>query len=100
MKEQTNNPKYYMVRSYSAGVFYGEIVSRKGQEVEMKNARRVYFWDGAATLSQLAMEGTSKPKNCKFPCPVDEVLLLEVIEIISMTNKALQSLNKVKVWRA
>ena len=65
--------KYVIVRTYSAGVFAGELESRKGQEVVMRNARRLWYWDGAASLSQLAMEGTSKPQNCKFPCEVDRV---------------------------
>lgn len=55
------------VRTYSAGVFFGEIESRDGQEVVMRNARRIWYWEGAASLSQLAQEGTSKPSYCKFP---------------------------------
>ena len=39
---------YVMVRTYSAGVFAGELVSRKGQEVILKNARRIWYWAGAA----------------------------------------------------
>ena len=58
--------KFKLVRTYSAGVFFGEIVSRKGKEVVMKNARRIWYWDGAATLSQLAQSGTSTPQNCKY----------------------------------
>lgn len=90
----------YMVRTYSAGVFFGEIVERNGKEVEMANARRVYYWDGAATLSQLATDGTSKPENCKFPCAVEKVFLTEAIEIIPMTEKAIKSLNSVEIWSA
>lgn len=90
----------YMVRTYSAGVFFGEIVERNGKEVQMANARRVYFWDGAATLSQLATDGTSKPEECKFPCAVETVFLTEAIEIIPMTDKAIKSLNSVEVWSA
>lgn len=37
--------KRYIVRTYSAGVFFGEIVKRKGEEVEMRNARRIWYWD-------------------------------------------------------
>jgi len=89
-----------MVRTYRACVFFGDIVERNGKEVEMANARRVYFWDGAATLSQLATDGTSKPEVCKFPCAVGTVFLTEAIEIIPMTNKAIKSLNSVEVWSA
>lgn len=59
--------KVCMVRTYSAGVFLGTVASRDGKEVTLTNARRIWYWAGAATLSQLATEGTSKPKECKFP---------------------------------
>ncbi len=89
---------YKIVRTYSSGVFAGEIESRNGQEVVMKNARRLWYWDGAASLSQLAMEGVKKPENCKFPCEVDRVELLHVIEILDCTEKAIISIKGVKIW--
>ncbi len=92
--------KYVIVRTYSAGVFAGYIESRQDRTVVMTNARRIWYWDGAASLSQLAMEGTSKPESCKFPCEVDRVELLEVIEIIDTTPKAEESIKKVPVWSA
>jgi hypothetical protein len=91
--------KYVIVRTYSAGVFAGELVSRKGQEVVLQNARRIWYWDGAASLSQLAMEGTSKPKKCKFPIPVDRVELLQATEILDVTPVARASIEGVPVWR-
>jgi hypothetical protein len=91
--------KYCMVRTYSAGVFAGVIKERNEKEVLLQNARRIWYWDGAATLSTLATHGTSKPENCKFPCPVEEVLLTEVIEIIPITDKAAKSINKVVIWK-
>jgi hypothetical protein len=91
--------KYCMVRTYSAGVFAGTIEARNGKEVKLTNARRIWYWDGAASLSQLAMEGTSKPLNCKFPCAVDEVLLTEVIEIIPISNIAYKSILEVPIWK-
>jgi len=91
--------KYYMVRTYSAGVFAGVIKSRDGKEATLTNARRIWYWDGAASLSQLATEGTSRPGNCKFPAPVPEVMLTEVIEIIPMTDAAIKSISEVAVWK-
>ena len=91
--------KYVIVRTYSAGVFAGELESRNGQEVVMRNARRIYYWAGAATLSQLATDGTSKPSECKFPCEVDRVELLQAIEILDVTDKAKESIKGVKVWQ-
>ena len=88
-----------MVRTYSAGVFAGTIKERNGKEATLTNARRIWYWDGAASLSQLAQSGTSKPENCKLPEPVDEVLLTEVIEIIPITDKAKASIDGVAIWK-
>ena len=91
--------KYCMVRTYSAGVFAGTIADREGKEVRLTNARRMWYWAGAASLSQLATEGTSRPNDCKFPCEVPEVILTEVIEIIPISEKAEASIKAVPVWK-
>ena len=91
--------KVCMVRTYSAGVFLGEVAQKNGKEVHLKNARRMWYWDGAASLSQLATEGTSAPKNCKFPAPVPDVLLTEAIEIIPASEAAIASIAAVPVWK-
>jgi hypothetical protein len=71
----------------------------KGKEAKLKNARRIWYWDGAASLSQLATSGTSKPENCKFPEPVASILLTEVIEVIPITLAAKKSIESVPVWK-
>lgn len=91
--------KVCIIRTYSAGVFIGIVVEREGKEVTVKDARRLWYWDGAATLSQLAIDGTSKPKNCKFPAPVPEVLLTEAIEFIPATEAAIASIAAVPEWK-
>ena len=91
--------KYVIVRTYSAGVFAGELESRNGQEVVLRNARRIWYWSGAACLSQLATDGTSDPNGCKFPCEVDRVELLQAIEILDVTEKAKASIKEVPIWR-
>lgn len=98
MAEGLDDMPYCMVRTCSAGVFAGYIKRRDGMEAELVNARRIWFWDGAASLSQLAIDGTSKPDNCRFPCEVPRVILTEVIEIIPMTEKAKKSIASVPVW--
>lgn len=92
--------KYQIVRTYSAGVFAGYVESRNGQEVVMRDARRLWYWEGAASLSQLSQEGTSKPSKCKFPCAVDRVELLNAIEILDVTETARKSIAEVPIWKA
>lgn len=91
--------RYVLVRTYSAGVFAGELDSRNGQEVVLLNARRIWYWRGAASLSQLATDGTSDPAGCKFPCEVSRIELLQAIEIIDVTTKAQESIKAVPVWK-
>jgi hypothetical protein len=90
---------YVIARTYSAGVFAGTLAKRRGREVVLKNARRIWYWSGAASLSQLAVDGTSKPSDCKFPCEVPEVVLTEVIELLAVSEKARESIAGVPVWK-
>lgn len=103
MSEPVEGMKYVLIRSVASGVFFGYLKSEKftesGKVVVLKNARRVYQWYGAATLSQLAIDGTSRPNDCKFPEAVNEIEIVNVIETIELTEKAKNSLNSVKVWK-
>lgn len=91
---------YCIVRTYSAGVFAGYVESRNGKEAVVRDARRLWYWQGAASLSQLAVDGTSKPGGCKFPVAVDRDELTEVIEVLFCTEKARLSIVGVPVWTA
>ena len=96
MAVNTDGMQYCIVRTYSAGVFAGYMKERNGKEATVLKARRLWYWDGAASLSELAMHGVALPDNCKFPCEVDEVQLTGVIEVIPATEKARLSIAGVK----
>ncbi len=100
---QSATPKdgmpFVMVRTYSAGVHAGYLKERNGKEVTLLESIRIWKWAGAASLSQLAMEGTNDPGNCKFAMPVNTILLTEAIEIIDMTDTAKQSVQKLATWK-
>jgi len=88
---------YVIVRTYSVGVFAGNLKSRDGKEVVLTDARRLWYWAGAASLSQLAVSGTSRPNDCKFPVAVPAVTLTEVIEILDVTPEAETSIKAVPI---
>ena len=97
---KTNGLPYVMVRTYSAGVHCGYLESREGKEVCLLESIRIWKWSGAATLSQLSQEGTKDPENCKFSMPLKTKLILtESIEIIEMTDEALNNIKAVKSWK-
>jgi hypothetical protein len=93
--------KKVIVRSPEAGVFYGEMPNKidASRIVKLLNARQIWYWDGAATLMQLAKSGTTKPEECKFTVTVDEITICNVSEIIPCTNAAMVSIDSVKEWK-
>lgn len=92
--------EYAIVRTYSAGVLAGYIASETGQEVEIIEARRLWFWSGAASLSQLAMEGVKHPDKCKFPVAVSKLRVKQAIEILPCSEAARKSIEGVAIWKA
>ncbi len=97
--EKLEGMEYCIIRTYSAGVFAGYVKKRVGKEVELINARRLWQWYGASSLSQLAEEGTKKPEKCKFPCEVSSIILTEAIEVLRCTELAKRSIAEVKIWQ-
>ncbi|MBP3936420.1 MAG: hypothetical protein IK954_02410 [Clostridia bacterium] len=91
--------KKVIIRSDRAGVFFGTFKEKNGSEVTLTNCRRIWYWEGAASISQLAVTGTVKPIGCKFTIAVPEITVLGVIEIIPCTEEAIQSIEGVPVWK-
>lgn len=91
--------KRVIIRANGAGVFYGTLKEVEGNTVELTDCRRLWYWDGAASLSQLAAEGVTKPENCKFTIAVESIVIYNVLEIIPATARAQECIENVKVWR-
>lgn len=94
--------KFSIIRTHSAGVWFGQVKTLNGTVAVITNARRIYYWSGAATLSQLAVEGTKRPRDCKFTMVItdeDGVYLPQVIEVLPCTKEAVENINAVPVWK-
>ena len=98
--EMIQTGSYVIVRTQSAGVFAGRLLARQGGEVLLEDARRVWYWAGAASLSELAVRGPSRPDQCKFPIAVDRIVLTGVIEIIATTQEAQDKIAATPEWTA
>lgn len=88
-----------IIRADRAGVFYGTLAEKEGTEVELKDCRRIWYWDGAASISELALSGVTKPYECKFSVTVPQIVVTGVIEIIPCTEAAINSIEAVPVWK-
>ena len=93
---EADGMRYCIIRTYSAGVHAGYVKAHEGKEVTLFNARRLWKWAGAFTLSEMAVNGVSKPDECKFSTTVPEIILTEAIEIIPCTATAMKSLQEVR----
>lgn len=91
-----------IIRSFTAGVFYGYVKSKEytpsGLVVELINARRIWYWSGSASLSQMAIEGVKNVYKCKFSMECNETII-NVIELLPLSESALNNLNSVPVWK-
>ena len=92
--------EYKLIRGDRSGVFAGYIksVSEDGKRVEMVQVRRIWYWAGAASLSQLAEEGTTQPSDCKFPCEAKRIIITDCIESLDISRTAREDIQAVQVW--
>jgi len=97
--QELNGLPYVIVRTYSAGVFAGYLKEQNGKEGTVLQARRLHYWDGAASLSQLSQEGVTKPENCRFAMEMPSISLTEIIEVIPCTEVARLNINSVPIWK-
>ena len=93
--------KKIIIRANRAGVFYGTLSEYDAvtRTAEIKDCRRLWYWSGAASLSQLANEGVKNKSECKFTVVVPVMQVMEIIEIIPCTEKAIKNIESVWVWK-
>ncbi|KKK57186.1 hypothetical protein LCGC14_3057000 [marine sediment metagenome] len=97
--EKLDGMDYVLVRTYSAGVHFGYLEKRDGKEVTLRKSRRIWYWKGACSVSQIAVDGVTAPDECKIAIEVDSITLIEAIEIIPITEKAKINLQNVQIWK-
>jgi len=93
----TKKREAVLIRTYSAGVHFGYLIERNGKEVKLSDARRIWSWQGANTLNEIATAGVGK--GSKISVTVESILLLEAIEIIPCTPAAVKVLESAEWGR-
>ncbi len=85
--------KFVLVRTYSAGVHFGTLVDRDKTEVLLENAKRIWSWEGAFSLSEIAKTGLNLEKS-KISVSVEKIILTEATEVIVISDTS--NLNKIR----
>lgn len=77
--------KKVLVRCYGAGVHFGTLLEKEGKEIRLGDARRLWSWNGALSLSDVASKGIDI-KNSKISEKVEEIILPEHLELLPLTS--------------
>ena len=91
--------KKVIVRATEAGVFFGTLKEKNGNEVVLSNARKLHYWEGAGAVEGLAVDGVSKPNDCRFTVWVESICVKDWSQIIPCTEKASEIIEGVKEWK-
>ena len=91
--------KKVIVRADKAGVFYGTLSAKIGSEVQLTNARKLYYWSGANAIEQIALEGVKNMENCQFTVVNSEITVNNYIQINPCTKEAIKNIESVKEWK-
>lgn len=92
--------QFVIVRADRAGVFFGKLKEKNGQEVTLTEVRKLHYWNGAAAVEELALSGTKKPNDCRFTVTVPVMTVDGSCQVIPCTEEAIKSIQSVKEWRA
>lgn len=91
--------RYVIVRSHTAGVHFGEFISRVGDSVVLKNSRRLWRWCGAS-LSQVAAIGPANGDN-RFGMTISktEIISPQGFEIADCTKESVNNILLIPDWK-
>lgn len=91
--------QYYIVRTVNAGVFFGKIKFINKESILMQDVRKLWYWEGAYAVEELALHGTKKPNNCRFTVIIPEMEIAEPVQIIPCTKESVESIQAVEIWQ-
>ena len=95
------NENYVIVRSDKAGVFFGKLANKEKDEITLLDCRKLYYWNGACAVEQIAVDGISEKykSECKFTVFVPEMTILNCIQVIPCSKKATDCIKNISVWK-
>lgn len=90
--------KHVIVRSNLAGVFFGILINKEGDELTLSNARKFYYFSGANTVEDLASQGALNKENCKLTVEIEEIVISKFEQILPCTTKAISQIKTIPIW--
>ena len=94
----TDGLKAVIIRTNSAGVHFGYLKDHNGKEGTLINTRRIHYWSGACSLSQVARDGVDV-SNSKISVMLPENTFTGIIEIMPLSSEAFKNLMEAPEWK-
>lgn len=100
-KKTTTKAPYVILRGYRSGVHAGELVERNHDgHFVLRNARRIWRFNGAQTLSEVAVYGLSSESRVGPVVERQELQRGDISEIIHCQPAGRAAIEGAKEWRA
>lgn len=90
--------KRIIARIDRAGVFYGTLDYIDSEIIRLKDTRRIYFWNGAMSVTDMAAKGITGGK-VTIPVTSVEFMTDKVVELNECSNEAVKSIEAIEAWR-
>ena len=90
---------YSIIRSDRFGIYFAEVKSQTEKTIVLQNARNIHYWNGAASVLQLATDPTNLRSNTRITMSVDTLSITDTVMVIPCTKVAEDFLKAFPVWK-
>lgn len=90
--------KNIIARINQAGVFHGRLDYIDESIIRLKDVRRIYQWNGALSVTDMAVNGITGGK-VTIPVSTVEFLTSNIIELNECSDKATTAIVSVTPWK-
>ena len=99
-EEETNNKnninseyigRYVIVRTYSAGVWFGKVLKKEGNEIILGDAKRMFYWEAKKSISLSAVARYGLTDSSRI-CPKVKQVWLQPIELIDCEANVIEQI--------
>jgi len=88
-----------IARGVQSGVYFGTLVDRQGQEVELSDVCNIWRWRGAVNLTELASRGVTQNDYNRITAPIESIVLTDICEIIECSEDCIKSIEEYPKWQ-
>ena len=90
--------EYVIVRSNLAGVFFGILIDKVGNELTLAKARKFFYFSGANTVEDLAHQGALNVNECKLTVEIETIVISDFDQLLPCSENAITQIKTIPTW--